>query len=77
MIEQATPASPDLLGGVADVLPADAAPKTTASLDRPMLDRPSLDRPLLDLRRAGWALLCTGCALAAWGLAYALIRIAV
>ncbi len=72
MIEQATPASPDLLGGVADVLPADAAPKTTASLDRPMLDRPSLD-----LRRAGWALLCTGCALAAWGLAYALIRIVV
>ncbi|MDQ2104359.1 hypothetical protein [Azospirillum isscasi] len=67
MIEQATPASPDLLGRVADILPADAAPKTAAGVDRPMLDR----------RRAGWALLCTGCALVAWGLAYALIRIAV
>lgn len=72
MIEQATPASPDLLGAVADVRAADAAP---SSADRP--DRPVLDRPVLDLGRAGWALLCTGCALAAWGLAYALIRAAV
>ena len=72
MIEQATPASPDLLGGGADVLSVDGAPKTTASLDPLMLDR-----PMLDLRRAGWAVLCTGCALAAWGLVYALILIAV
>lgn len=64
MIEQATPASPDLLGGVADVLPSDAAPKTAGKLNH----------PLFDLRRVGWALLCTGCALAAWGLVYALIR---
>ncbi|WP_353861184.1 hypothetical protein [Azospirillum formosense] len=67
MIEQATPASPNLLGGVADVLPADAAP-TVAERAAP---------PLLDLPRAGWALLCAGCALAAWGLAYALFRAAV
>ncbi|WP_454016249.1 hypothetical protein [Azospirillum sp. Marseille-Q6669] len=66
MIEQATPASPNLLGGVADVMPTDATPKAT---DRVV-------PPLLDLQRAGWALLCTGCALAAWGLAYALIRVA-
>ncbi|OYD83958.1 MULTISPECIES: hypothetical protein [Azospirillum] len=66
MIEQATPASPNLLGGVADVLPTDAAPKAA--------DR--VAPALLDLHRAGWALLCTGCALAAWGLAYALIRVA-
>ena len=66
MIEQATPASPILLGGVADVLPADAAAKATERVAPPMLD----------LQRAGWALLCTGCALAAWGLAYALIRVA-
>ncbi|CAO3455790.1 hypothetical protein [Azospirillum argentinense] len=67
MIEHATPASPNLLGGVADVLPADAAPKATDDVAPPMLD----------LHRVGWALLCTGCALAAWGLAYALFRIAV
>lgn len=66
MIEQATPASPDLLGAVADVRPADAAPKAAERLDR----------PVLDLGRAGWAVLCTGCALVAWGLAYALIRAA-
>ena len=72
MIEQATPASPDLLGGVADIRAADAAPKAAGRLDRPVFDRPALD-----LGRAGWALLCTGCALAAWGLAYALIRAAV
>ncbi|NUB15814.1 hypothetical protein GAY28_26590 [Azospirillum brasilense] len=60
MIEQATPASPNLLGGVADVLPADAAAKATERVAPPMLD----------LQRAGWALLCTGCALAAWGLAH-------
>ncbi|CAO3455764.1 hypothetical protein [Azospirillum argentinense] len=63
MIEQATPASTNLLVGVADVLPTDAAPKAAP--------------PMLDLQRAGWALLCTGCALAAWGLAYTLIRVAV
>ncbi|MFC5358946.1 hypothetical protein [Azospirillum himalayense] len=67
MIEQATPASPNLLGAVADALPADAAPTATERVAAPMLD----------LHRAGWALLCTGCALAAWGLAYALFRIAV
>ncbi|KAA0679808.1 hypothetical protein [Roseomonas genomospecies 6] len=77
MIEQATPASPDLLGGVADIRAADAAPKAAGRLDRPVFDRPVFDRPALDLGRAGWALLCTGCALAAWGVAYALIRAAV
>ncbi|TWA72943.1 hypothetical protein FBZ82_102545 [Azospirillum brasilense] len=66
MIEQATPASPNLLSGVADVLPADSAPTTERA-----------SPPMLDLSRAGWALLCTGCALAAWGLAYALFRVAV
>lgn len=66
MIEQATPASPNLLGGVADVLPADVAAKAT--------ERVAI--PVLDLQRAGWALRCTSCALAAWGLAYALIRVA-
>jgi len=66
MIEQATPASPNLLGGVADVLPTDTAPKAA--------DR--VAPAVLDLDRVGWALLCTGCALAAWGLAYALIRVA-
>ncbi|AWJ82320.1 hypothetical protein TSH58p_01965 (plasmid) [Azospirillum sp. TSH58] len=66
MIEHATPASPNLLGGVADVLPTDSAPTAT--------DR--VAPPILDLHRVGWALLCSGCALAAWGLAYALIRVA-
>ncbi|CAO3381065.1 hypothetical protein [Azospirillum argentinense] len=66
MIEQATPASPNLLGAVADVLPADDAPTVSVRTSFPMFDR----------SRAGWALLCTGCALAAWGLAYALFRVA-